>query len=85
MKTRALLASSFFLISLSFNALKAQTVFVTETGKKYHVKNCSLLNGSKKSLSLQEARKKGYDACKACKADEIIALEDRKKKPDTAK
>lgn len=42
------------------------TVYVVETGKKYHQKNCRLKKGSK-GMKLSLAKKKGYTACKVCK------------------
>lgn len=43
-----------------------KTVYVVETGKKYHTKNCRLKKNSK-GMKLSEAKKKGYTACKVCK------------------
>jgi methylphosphotriester-DNA--protein-cysteine methyltransferase len=60
-----------FVITLWFSALKAQTVYVTESGKKYHAKNCSLAKTGKKGMELAAAKKEGYEPCKNCKADEI--------------
>ncbi len=64
---------SFFLLFflLSTAKLKAQTVYVTESGKKYHAKNCSIVKTGKKGIELAEAKKQGYEPCKNCKADEI--------------
>ncbi|MDF2590135.1 MAG: hypothetical protein K0S41_3976 [Anaerocolumna sp.] len=41
-------------------------VFVTESGTKYHRKDCSYLNDSKTSLSLNEAKVSGYNPCSKC-------------------
>lgn len=80
MNTRPLLFSTFLLFAIGLSKINAQTVFVTSTGKKYHTKNCDLLKeGKKKSITLAEARKQGYDACKMCKADEIVATDEKKK------
>lgn len=43
-----------------------QTVYATEKGKRYHVKNCRMKSGSK-AIKLSEAKKKGYTACAVCK------------------
>ena len=43
-----------------------QTVFVTRTGKKYHLKNCNSLKKSKSPISLGIAKQSGYTACKRC-------------------
>ena len=42
------------------------TVYITNTGKKYHQEDCRFLEYSKKSIPLAEAREK-YDPCKVCK------------------
>lgn len=57
----------FFLLSAV--KLKAQTVYITDTGKKYHAKNCSLAKTGKKGVELAEAKKMGYEACKNCKVE----------------
>ncbi len=67
-------------LGLSFTKLSAQTVYVTESGKKYHAKNCSFAKTGKKGIALKEAIKQGYEACKMCKADEIKVLEEKEKK-----
>lgn len=41
-------------------------VFVTKSGTKYHRKDCSYLNDSKTSLSLNEAKVSGYNPCSKC-------------------
>lgn len=40
-------------------------VYVTQTGSKYHVENCSSLPKSKIEISLEEAIKK-YEPCSMC-------------------
>ena len=42
------------------------TVYVTKTGKKYHVDGCSSLSKSKIPMSLKEAKKEGYTPCEKC-------------------
>jgi len=81
LKNTALLFLLFFLLS-AVN-LKAQTVYITESGKKYHAKNCSLVKTGKKGIELAEAKKQNYQPCKNCKADEIA--EAKQAKPATAK
>lgn len=48
----------------------SQTVYVQETGKKYHTKNCSVAGNGKKGMTVAEAKKAGYTACKVCKPEE---------------
>lgn len=42
------------------------TVYVTESGKKYHKKDCRLKKGST-GIKLSAAKKKGYKPCEVCK------------------
>lgn len=42
------------------------TVYVTEQGKKYHLKNCRLKHGST-GIKLSVAKQKGYKPCAVCK------------------
>ena len=50
----------------SAHAFADPTVYVTEQGKAYHKKNCTLKHGST-GMKLSEAKKKGYKPCKVCK------------------
>jgi hypothetical protein len=45
---------------------KAQTVYITRTGKKYHREGCRYVATSKIPISLKDAKAKGYTACKVC-------------------
>lgn len=59
----------FFLIITAFAfATSSLIVYVTANGKKYHRKSCSTLSKSRTviSLSIDDARKKGYEPCKKC-------------------
>lgn len=42
------------------------TVYIGNTGKKYHHQNCSTLKGNGRAISLDEARSQGRTACKVC-------------------
>ncbi|MDR1446763.1 MAG: thermonuclease family protein [Treponema sp.] len=44
-----------------------QKVYVTASGKKYHLENCSSLRRSKIAISLGDAVKSGYGPCSICK------------------
>lgn len=46
---------------------KAQTVYVTRTGTKFHRSGCSSLEKSKRALSRSAAVKQGYKPCLRCK------------------
>jgi endonuclease G len=43
------------------------TVYVTSSGGKYHNSGCRYLRKSKISISLEDAKKAGYEPCKVCK------------------
>jgi hypothetical protein len=45
-------------------------VYVTKEGKKYHKKNCTLVNEGKKGMDLTEAHKHGLLPCNVCKPDQ---------------
>lgn len=44
----------------------SQTVYITDTGEKYHRGSCRYLSHSKHAISLKDA-KRGYTACKVCR------------------
>ena len=69
MKTKNILAICVIALFLIGSKLTAQTVYVTETGKKYHAKNCDIVKTGKKGITLEEAKKKGLEPCKACKVE----------------
>ena len=48
-------------------SLNAQTVYITKTGTKYHRSECRYLSQSKISVSLSEAKDRGYGPCSVCK------------------
>jgi hypothetical protein len=43
------------------------TVYITDTGEKYHRGNCRYLSHSKHAISLEDAIAQGYTPCKICK------------------
>lgn len=45
---------------------QGQTVYVTNTGKKYHLDGCRSLSKSKIPISLSEAKAQGYTPCGIC-------------------
>jgi competence protein ComEC len=42
------------------------TVYVTDTGSKYHTANCKYLKKSKHAISLDGAKAEGYEPCSVC-------------------
>lgn len=71
MKLKKLAPFLILFLLLTAAKLRAQTVYITESGKKYHAKNCSLAKTGKKGIELAEAKKQGYEPCRNCKADEV--------------
>lgn len=45
---------------------QSRTVYITNTGSKYHKSGCQYLRKSKISISLSEAKSRGYTACSVC-------------------
>jgi hypothetical protein len=78
------LINFFFFAFFLFTAqlATAQTVYVTEKGKKYHKKNCSVVKEGKKGIEMADAKKSGYDPCDVCKplATQKAEATDPKKK-----
>ena len=44
----------------------SQTVYITQTGKKYHRDGCGYLSKSKIPISLSKAKEQGYTPCSRC-------------------
>ena len=44
----------------------AQTVYITDSGEKFHRFGCSYLNDSAEAISRAQAEEKGYTACSRC-------------------
>lgn len=47
-------------------AVKDRTVYVTPSGKKYHLDGCDYLSESGLAISERDAVNAGYEACKYC-------------------
>ena len=45
---------------------QSETVYVTDTGSKYHSAGCRYLKKSQIPMSLSEAKRHGYTACSVC-------------------
>lgn len=48
------------------SATSGTTVYITDTGSKYHSANCRTLKKSKYPISLSDAQAKGYQPCGIC-------------------
>ena len=46
---------------------REHTVYITNTGTKYHLATCRSLSKSKIPISLKDAKAKGYTPCSICK------------------
>ena len=55
------------ILMISANLIAKNVVYITKTGKKYHLQNCRTIKGEAYKISLSEAKQKGYTACKVCK------------------
>ena len=49
------------------NADSSATVYITDTGKKYHRAGCRSLAKSKHAISRANAKARGYSPCRVCK------------------
>lgn len=84
MKSRLFVSRLLILIAITFlcKPAGAQTVFVSSKGKKYHTENCKILAPDKKGMSVEEAKKEGYKACRKCKVKQMEVI---KRKEEEAK
>lgn len=57
----------FLIVAASIANAASITVYVTNTGEKYHRGTCRYLRQSKIAISLDDAIKFGYEPCKVCK------------------
>lgn len=71
--------STFLVVTFSFGRLKSQTVYIAETGKKYHKKNCVYVQKKSKEIDIKKAIKEGYKPCPSCGADDIKPTEEKEK------
>lgn len=67
---------AFFLMSFYCSLLRSQTVYIAETGKKYHSKKCAYVQKNSREMELKKAIKEGYKPCPACGADKIKPKEE---------
>ena len=59
----------FLFVSLMFHAvdMSSQSVYVTNTGTKYHKSTCHHLKSSKNEIAFEKALELSYTACSVCK------------------
>ncbi|MDR2375922.1 MAG: thermonuclease family protein [Treponema sp.] len=58
--------------SKAAETLADSTVYVTNTGKKYHREDCGSLSRSKIALSMADATGSGYEPCNVCKPPVLV-------------
>lgn len=59
-------SSSGPLTNASASTQQSRTVYITDTGSKYHRAGCRYLKKSQHAISLSEAKRLGYTACSVC-------------------
>lgn len=62
---------SLFLVAGLAVKTKAQTVYASAKGEKYHTADCKL-SGDANGMELADAKKAGKGACAVCKPDEHV-------------
>ena len=62
----------FVLLLLSVSA-KAQTVFKTPSGVKYHLATCRMVKNVSEEITVSKARELGLQPCKICSPQNIYA------------
>jgi hypothetical protein len=67
---KILILSVLLMAGLAMKA-KAQTVYTSAKGEKYHTADCKL-SGEASGMELAEAKKAGKTACAMCKPDEHL-------------
>jgi hypothetical protein len=77
MKKHFLLLFMFFMLAAAHAF--SQTVYVTKTGKKYHVQTCRYLSRSSIPISLANAIGAGYTPCSICDPPVKIWTDSEKK------
>jgi hypothetical protein len=51
--------------------LKAQTVYITPSGTKYHLASCRMVKNVSKEITIIEAGERGLSPCKICSPQDI--------------
>ena len=67
---KIIVLSLFLIVGLAFKT-KAQTVYASAKGEKYHTADCKL-SGEASGIELADAKKAGKTACAMCKPDEHL-------------
>ena len=59
-----------FILLLPFS-VKAQTVFKTPSGKKYHLSTCRMVKNVSEEITTEKAMELGLEPCKICNPADI--------------
>jgi methylphosphotriester-DNA--protein-cysteine methyltransferase len=72
MKKCGLLLAIVVIITIAGYAVSGETtVFITDTGEKYHTERCASVRKSKIAIRLEQAVSRGYEPCKRCNLPEL--------------
>lgn len=66
-KITAKVGNKKYTCTVKVNNTSSQSVYITNTGKKYHRSSCFYLRKSKIKISLSNAKSRGYTACSKCR------------------
>lgn len=72
------------LAALVLPALAGRTVYITKTGKKYHVSSCHYLRQSKIAIDIDKAWDRGFRPCKVCRPGSPAPPEKKEEVKDDA-
>jgi hypothetical protein len=65
---KTLFFSAIALLCVTVGSAKAQTVYASDKGEKYHTADCNL-SGDANDMTLSAAKKAGKKACAVCKPE----------------
>jgi len=54
-------------------SLKAQTVYKTPSGEKYHLATCHMVKNVSEKITVEEAKQLGLQPCKICKPPTVLS------------
>ena len=70
------------LILLAFTfSTKAQTVYKTPSGAKYHLASCRMVKNTSEAITISQAKQLGLEPCKICNAPSSYGSSTQSKTP----
>ena len=70
------------IVALLFSfSLKAQTVYKTPSGQKYHLATCRMVKNVSEEITVSQARELGLQPCKICNPQNIYSSNISTKQP----